>query len=191
MQNGVPLTITDANGGNIYAAGGGNQTSTAQLCGCGMPCRYFRERQIPAGWRPCSAQAWMNIGAFTKFASTTNNGYGNSGYGIVPGPGQFNWDISLVKTTKVGGYQRECGSGVSLGVLQRIQPRSVCQPDRRFEPNLGRYLINLRADQRHVGEPAADSVRSQVRVLDRSNPYKRAAFARPFFLPGRAVSSRG
>jgi hypothetical protein len=45
----------------------------------------------------------MNIGAFTKFSSATNNLYGNSGYGIVPGPGQFNWDISLVKTTKVGG----------------------------------------------------------------------------------------
>ena len=187
VQNGVPLTITDANGGNIYAAGGGNQTSTAQLCGCGVPVATSGSDKSRLGGA-LSAQPWINIAAFTKFASTTNNGYGNSGYGIVPGPGQFNWDISLVKTTKVGGYQRECGVGVSLGVLQRIQPRSVCQPNRRFEPNLGRYLIHLRADQRHVGEPAADSVRSQVRVLGRSNPYKRAAFARPFFLPGRAVS---
>jgi outer membrane receptor protein involved in Fe transport len=102
VQNGVPLTITDANGGNIYASGGGNQTSTAQLCGCGVPVATSGSDKSRLGGA-LSAQPWINIAAFTKFASTTNNGYGNSGYGIVPGPGQFNWDISLVKTTKVGG----------------------------------------------------------------------------------------
>jgi hypothetical protein len=30
-------------------------------------------------------------------------GYGNSGWGITNGPGQFNWDIALAKVTKVGG----------------------------------------------------------------------------------------
>ena len=30
-------------------------------------------------------------------------GFGNSGVGIVRGPGQFNFDFSLVKSTRVGG----------------------------------------------------------------------------------------
>jgi carboxypeptidase family protein/TonB-dependent receptor-like protein len=102
VQNGVPLTITDANGGNIYASGGAAQTSTAQLCGCGIPVATSGSDKSRLGG-VLGGPGWMNIGAFTKFSSATNNFYGNSGYGIVPGPGQFNWDISLVKTTKVGG----------------------------------------------------------------------------------------
>ena len=34
-------------------------------------------------------------------------GYGNSGQGIVTGPGQFNWDISLGKMTHVGGIRED------------------------------------------------------------------------------------
>jgi hypothetical protein len=34
-------------------------------------------------------------------------GYGNSGVGIILGPGQFNWDMSLVKTTTVGGLRED------------------------------------------------------------------------------------
>jgi hypothetical protein len=48
-------------------------------------------------------KAWYNLAAYTPFTKGTNTVYGNSGFGTVLGPGQFNWDISLVKTTKVGG----------------------------------------------------------------------------------------
>jgi hypothetical protein len=34
-------------------------------------------------------------------------GWGNSGLGIVLGPGQFNWDATLQKTTKVGGLRED------------------------------------------------------------------------------------
>ena len=34
-------------------------------------------------------------------------GYGNSSLGILLGPGQFNWDMSLTKTTKVGGIRED------------------------------------------------------------------------------------
>jgi hypothetical protein len=30
-------------------------------------------------------------------------GWGNSGIGIIQGPGQFNFDVALIKTTRVGG----------------------------------------------------------------------------------------
>jgi hypothetical protein len=47
---------------------------------------------------------WFNPAAFTKFVTTgAATPYGDSGYSSVLGPGQFNWDISLIKTTKVGG----------------------------------------------------------------------------------------
>ena len=50
---------------------------------------------------------WFNKAAFAPFASSGNNGYGNSGYGSILGPGQFNWDATLVKTTKVGGIHED------------------------------------------------------------------------------------
>ena len=34
-------------------------------------------------------------------------GWGNSGYGILLGPGQFNFDATLQKTTKVGGIRED------------------------------------------------------------------------------------
>jgi hypothetical protein len=47
---------------------------------------------------------WFNKAAFTPFVTTgAATPYGDSGYSSVLGPGQFNWDISLIKTTKVGG----------------------------------------------------------------------------------------
>jgi hypothetical protein len=38
---------------------------------------------------------------------TGGTGYGNAGYGILLGPGQFNWDMTLQKTTKVGGIHED------------------------------------------------------------------------------------
>jgi hypothetical protein len=34
-------------------------------------------------------------------------GYGNVGSDILLGPGQFNWDIGMVKNTKVGGIHED------------------------------------------------------------------------------------
>jgi hypothetical protein len=43
-----------------------------------------------------------NIAAFAPSSSAANNGYGDAPYGIILSP-RFNWDVSLIKTTKVGG----------------------------------------------------------------------------------------
>ena len=37
--------------------------------------------------------------------SDGSTGYGNAPIGVTLGPGQFNWDISVVKTTTVGGIR--------------------------------------------------------------------------------------
>jgi hypothetical protein len=52
-------------------------------------------------------------GYFNKTAFGTvpvignGTGYGNSGYGIILGPGQFNFDATIQKTTKVGGIRED------------------------------------------------------------------------------------
>jgi hypothetical protein len=51
---------------------------------------------------------WFNKAAFgTTPVIGNGTGYGNSGIGIILGPGQFNWDMSLVKDTKVGGLRED------------------------------------------------------------------------------------
>jgi hypothetical protein len=60
-------------------------------------------------------QGWFNKAAFTTaafpvspFASDGKaTGWGDVGPGIVLGPGQFNWDMILAKTTRVGGLRED------------------------------------------------------------------------------------
>jgi hypothetical protein len=47
---------------------------------------------------------YFNRSAFCAPPAAGNGtGYGNSGIGVLLGPGQFDWDISAAKTTRVGG----------------------------------------------------------------------------------------
>jgi hypothetical protein len=100
-QDGTPLTITDSKGGSIY---GTIQTSTAQYAagmGSANVPSVGSDKQRLGGVN--GGAGWFNKSAFAPFASGSSSPYGNSGYSSLLGPGQFNWDISLVKTTKVGG----------------------------------------------------------------------------------------
>jgi hypothetical protein len=110
VQDGTPLTISDAKGGTIY---GGVETSTAQFAAGmsnanvatpgGIEQRlggtlggpgYFNATAFAVGGEPV-------VGAGNGGAGGT--GWGNSGFGVILGPGQFNFDASLIKTTVVGG----------------------------------------------------------------------------------------
>ena len=72
----------------------------------------------------CPGGGWFNRGAYDQVAfvnpTTTGDGvgidpnhvannyptlWGNSGYGLILGPGQFNFDISIQKSTVVGGLR--------------------------------------------------------------------------------------
>jgi hypothetical protein len=130
VQDGTPLTITDSRAGTIYGISGPISTSPglntvtfgsvnagrAQLCpgttygaaatsgsvesrlgGASGGTGFFNK----AGF--CAAPAIMPDGVtITSQAQCPTCGtlYGNSGVGILFGPGQFNWDISIVKLTK-------------------------------------------------------------------------------------------
>jgi hypothetical protein len=102
VQDGLPLTITDSKGGTIY---GGVQTSTAQYApgmGSANVPSVGGDKQRLGGVN--GGAGWFNKAAFTPFVTTgAATPYGDAGYSNVLGPGQFNWDISLIKTTKVGG----------------------------------------------------------------------------------------
>jgi hypothetical protein len=59
---------------------------------------------------------WFNKAAFTTIpvigatpgvAGTGGTGYGDSGRGVILGPGQFNFDMVLMKTTQVGGLRED------------------------------------------------------------------------------------
>jgi hypothetical protein len=95
IQDGTPLTITDANGGTIY----GTATSRAQMC----PGATYGTALTP-GSVTANLNDYVNINAFcTKDLPVIGNGtgYGNAGVGILLGPGNFNFDFSLVKTTRI------------------------------------------------------------------------------------------
>jgi hypothetical protein len=101
VQNGTPLTITDANGGTIF----GVNTSRAEMCPGSTYASAITSGGVEARLGGASGgPGYVNLGAFcTADLPVIGNGtgYGNSGIGILLGPGQFNFDTSLIKTTRI------------------------------------------------------------------------------------------
>jgi Carboxypeptidase regulatory-like domain len=100
VQDGLPLTITDTRGGSIF---GKPNTSTAQFAS-GMTAANVGN----SGGDEARLTGWFNKAAFgTTPTISGGTGYGNSGVGIILGPGQLNFDATLQKTTKVGGLHED------------------------------------------------------------------------------------
>jgi hypothetical protein len=97
-QSGLPLTLTDPNGGTVY---GRAATSTVTLC----PAVTYGG--IPTtGSVSARLSRWMDPAAFCSPAVAGSDGstaYGTAGQSIVNGPGQVNADLSLGKRARVGG----------------------------------------------------------------------------------------
>jgi Carboxypeptidase regulatory-like domain len=121
VQDGTPLTITDSRAGTIYGISGPISTSPtlntvtfgsvntgrAQLCpgatyGAATSSGSIESRLGGAS----GGSGYFNASSFCAPPLIGNGtGYGNSGVGVILGPGQFNWDISLVKMTKISERQ--------------------------------------------------------------------------------------
>jgi hypothetical protein len=116
VQNGTPLTITDSRAGTIYGISGPISTSPtlntvtfgsvntgrAQLCPGTTYGSAVNSGSVESRLGGASrGSGFFNASAFCP-APVIGNGtdYGNSGVGVILGPGQFNWDISIVKLTK-------------------------------------------------------------------------------------------
>jgi hypothetical protein len=104
IQGGAPMTIVDPNAGSIY--GTASVANTAQLC----PGQTYGSILSSGGLTQrlggnSGGPGYFNNSAFcsapTGGVYGDGTGYGNSGVGVVLGPGQFNWDITIVKTTRI------------------------------------------------------------------------------------------
>jgi Carboxypeptidase regulatory-like domain/TonB dependent receptor/TonB-dependent Receptor Plug Domain len=122
IQDGEPFTVTDSNAGEIYyggnaAFGGGGVRAELSPANTGRCNSYGVCQSIgvaTAGSTTSRAMhGWIQPTAYTSApciggtvegecaASGGGTGFGNSGIGAIMGPGQQNWDMSLIKNTKV------------------------------------------------------------------------------------------
>jgi Carboxypeptidase regulatory-like domain len=115
IQDGTPLTVTDQRGGTVYALGT-YDTARAEVCpgasygsiatSGGIESRLGGRSGGPGYLNPNAFATPMGncpmiappVAPFSPDGSTL---FGDSGAGILLGPGQFNWDISLIKTTNI------------------------------------------------------------------------------------------
>ena len=102
IQSGLPMTLTDPNGGGVSGHAG---SSTVALC----PGASYASLVTP-GSTGSRLNQWIDIAAIcvpAAIGSDGSTGYGTTGQSIMQGPGQFNTDFSLGKTTKVGGLRED------------------------------------------------------------------------------------
>jgi hypothetical protein len=102
IQAGIPLTITDSTAGSIFGAGGGRAQMCSGATHASIPTSgSLHERLGGVSGGP----GYLDASAFCAPPSGgiygDGTGWGNSGIGIVPGPGQHNWDISIIKNTPI------------------------------------------------------------------------------------------
>ena len=116
FQSGKPLTFTDTRNGTAFGT-----TSRAQFA-LGMSNGDIKNKNGGSMLNRVRNNNYLNPGStvFTVAPVAPNSTtatpgvpnslptlYGNSGIGAVRGPGNQNWDMTLVKTTKVGGLRED------------------------------------------------------------------------------------
>lgn len=110
VQDGTPLTIGDQNGGTVYDLGS-YDTARAQMCPGATYGSIATSGSITNRLGFAGGQGYFNPSAFCSEPVAPNSVaagpygvptlFGNSGPGIILGPGNFNWDIAIVKTTHI------------------------------------------------------------------------------------------
>jgi hypothetical protein len=88
VRGGLPLTITQTQG--VQSTGTGNRPN--RICDGNLA-------------NP-TIDRWYDTSCFVRTTDITGT-YGNSGRGIIRGPGSFNIDASLIKNTKIGNFATE------------------------------------------------------------------------------------
>ena len=113
VQDGQPLTVQDTRGGSIYCgscqAAFSNVYSTAEMAAGATYANVPTSGGVEARLGGLSGgPGFINAAAFGSLPVIGDGtGFGNSGVGILLGPGQFNFDASAIKTTRVGGIRED------------------------------------------------------------------------------------
>jgi hypothetical protein len=116
IQDGTPLTITDTRNGTAFSALSAFGSSILPRAQLSSTLTSYADatttgRDADRIGLDAGSARWFNTTAFAAGAPlVSNNGgdaaarvWGNAGIAIAQGPGQFNFDMSLIKNTKVGG----------------------------------------------------------------------------------------
>jgi hypothetical protein len=121
VQDGAPLTFTNTAGGSAYGTGGAGSgeggTARSQLCnGATYNSIQTSGSMTSRLGGSNSANGYFNQSDFCAQPAIEANGttitsqaacptcatlFGSSGLGIILGPGNVNWDTSILKTTKI------------------------------------------------------------------------------------------
>jgi len=88
LRTGLPLTVTQTQ--NVLSTGTGNRPN----------------RTCDGSLSDPTIDKWIDASCFSSPTDTTAT-YGNSGRGILRGPGSVNFDMSLIKNTRIGHINTE------------------------------------------------------------------------------------
>jgi hypothetical protein len=100
FQDGNPLDFSDSTAGSIFGATSGNATLCPGMTAANIATSGSTLQRISNGLN--GGDGWVNSSAFCAAPAIGNGtGFGNLGQGLILGPGQNNWDMSLEKLTKI------------------------------------------------------------------------------------------
>jgi hypothetical protein len=127
LQSGLPMSLTDRKGGSVYGFAG---PATITLC----PGATYADL-VTSGSTGYRLHNWINKTAICNapaIGSDGSLGYGNAGQGIINGPGQFNTDFSLVKTTTVGGIRENAQLAFRVEFYNALNHPQFSNPGTNF-----------------------------------------------------------
>ena len=105
VQDGTPMTFNDARTGSIYGLTGYGR---AEMCPGVTYGQIATSGSVESRLGGLSGgPGFFNSAGIFCSAPIIGDGtdFGNSGVGILLGPGQFNFDVAMVKNTRVGGIR--------------------------------------------------------------------------------------
>ena len=133
IQSGSALTISDANANNVF----GISEDRAQLSGT-----CSKKQLVEGGSVESKLGGYFNAACFTSppiiGADGIGTAFGNSGTGIVDGPGQANLDLALSKTAIVNWPIEKSSVQFRAEFFNMLNHPQFANPDTNFtSPTFG------------------------------------------------------
>jgi Carboxypeptidase regulatory-like domain/TonB dependent receptor len=148
IQSGTALTIADTNATNVF---GISEDRAQPAPGCS------NKQLVTAGPVVSKLNNYFNTSCFTTppviGADGVGTGFGDSGTGIVNGPGQANLDLAIMKTTSVSWIHEGCTLELRAEFFNALNHPQFSNPDTNFtSPTFG--VISSTAVNPRVGQLA-------------------------------------